>query len=591
MQASSLRTWKARSFLLLMSLGAVAVHAAGAADDPYPFVGSWQGVHKESSRVGVGTCILISSNWVLTAAHVAKPLINEADDRVIRITFPGDVKRVAVSAVRVEDQDIALAKLDEPVTQMVSVALQSLSLTRQQHGMIPLVIVGTSGGRRTLQGHRAYGDPPLMLRIPNEKLTTGRGGDSGGAWLLKQAEGESALLIGVLIGGVQLNGKEYGRAIQPAAYREWINKTLAATGDAAVWKELPKEALEESLAAAAADRPFSLQPQRPVITKKGTVDLDLCETTPFVFNGKAYRLEWDRPGRNKGNDDLRIRDQFSNDVMSHFGTGHRFPCAFVKDDTVYVYGTKKEPGWYAGYTLTLFTSKDLLNWEESTVLDNHGKPDTAQGISTNAKAAWGFCNTSVCKAGDRYVMSIDRATNVQGYPGRFLESKDLRTWTVLPPEQQFNLGRMCAPHCLRWHNGWFYVFYLEAGKPTGYEQYITRSRDLIHWTPSPLNPMLAASPEDKLIANPKLNEEQRKHIAGARNCNNSDVDMFEYQGKTILMYCWGNQVGIEFIATAEFAGTEQQFCESWFPPALQHSNAPANSSPPGVPLDKSRTKP
>jgi hypothetical protein len=164
-------------------------------------------------------------------------------------------------------------------------------------------------------------------------------------------------------------------------------------------------------------------------------------------------------------------------------------------------------------------------------------------------------------------MSIDRATNARGYPGRFLESKDLRTWTVLPPEQQFNLHRMCAPHCLRWHNGWFYVFYLEAGKPHGYEQYITRSRDLIHWTPSPLNPMLAASPEDKLIANPRLSEEQRKHIAAARNCNNSDVDMFEYEGKLILVYSWGNQTGKEFIATAEFAGTEQQFCESWFPQA------------------------
>jgi hypothetical protein len=32
---------------------------------------------------------------------------------------------------------------------------------------------------------------------------------------------------------------------------------------------------------------------------------------PFVFKGKAYRLERDRPGRNKGKDDLRIRDHFS----------------------------------------------------------------------------------------------------------------------------------------------------------------------------------------------------------------------------------------------------------------------------------------
>jgi hypothetical protein len=148
----------------------------------------------------------------------------------------------------------------------------------------------------------------------------------------------------------------------------------------------------------------------------------------------------------------------------------------------------------------------------------------------------------------------------------FHESKELRTWTELPPEQQFKLGRYGAPHCLRWHNGWFYMFYLEGGKPTGWEQYITRSRDLIHWTSSPLNPVLAASPDDKRIANPKLSEEQRQHVAAARDCNNSDVDMFEHEGKLILKYSWGNQAGKEFIATAEFAGTEAQFVEGWFPP-------------------------
>ena len=261
MQTSPLRPRMIRVFAFLMTLGPLAVHAAGAGDDTQPFVGSWQGIHKESSRVGVGTCILISSNWVLTAAHVAGPLVNGAEDRVIRITFPGEVRRVAVSAVRVEDQDLALARLDAPVTQIAPVALQSMLLTKRQHGLLPLVIEGTSGGRKSLQGHRAYGDPPFMLRIPNEKLATGKGGDSGGAWLLKQAEGDAPLLIGVLIGGVQLNGRDYGRAVQPAAYRDWIDKTLAATGDAAMWRELPNQAVDESLAAAATEDSASPPPR------------------------------------------------------------------------------------------------------------------------------------------------------------------------------------------------------------------------------------------------------------------------------------------------------------------------------------------
>ena len=37
-------------------------------------------------------------------------------------------------------------------------------------------------------------------------------------------------------------------------------------------------------------------PRPPLITKKGTLGLDLCETTPFVFRDRLYRLEWFRNG-------------------------------------------------------------------------------------------------------------------------------------------------------------------------------------------------------------------------------------------------------------------------------------------------------
>ena len=35
-------------------------------------------------------------------------------------------------------------------------------------------------------------------------------------------------------------------------------------------------------------------PKHPIIVKKGTLGLDLCETTPFVFHDHLYRLEWFR---------------------------------------------------------------------------------------------------------------------------------------------------------------------------------------------------------------------------------------------------------------------------------------------------------
>ena len=33
---------------------------------------------------------------------------------------------------------------------------------------------------------------------------------------------------------------------------------------------------------------------KPVIEKLGTIDCDMVETTPIVFNGRLYRMEWVR---------------------------------------------------------------------------------------------------------------------------------------------------------------------------------------------------------------------------------------------------------------------------------------------------------
>jgi len=286
-------------------------------------------------------------------------------------------------------------------------------------------------------------------------------------------------------------------------------------------------------------------PKRPVIVKKGTLGLDLCETTPFVFHDHLYRLEWFRNGSI-----LRIMDHDTHREVSRFGPKHRFPCAYVKGDTVYVVGTKETHGWY-GDTLTMFLSQDLTNWTERTAFHHSGM---------------GICNTSVCKTRDGYAMSIEQ-TSPGGFPARFLESKDLMTWTLLPEECRHNLGRYNAAHCLRWRDGCFYLFYLEAGKPHGYEQYVTRSRDLVRWETSPLNPVLAASPEDKLVLNPLLTDQDRVHIAKNGDSNNSDIDFCEYHGRLIINYCWGTQggPGHEYIAEAEFAGSEAAFLTAWFP--------------------------
>ena len=98
-----------------------------------------------------------------------------------------------------------------------------------------------------------------------------------------------------------------------------------------------------------------------------------------------------------------------------------------------------------------------------------------------------------------------------------------------------------------------------------YEMHVARSKDLIQWELSPLNPVLRASDEDRQIADSRLTEAERQRIATARNINNSDLDFCEFQGRLIINYSWGNQQGVEHLAEAAYEGTEEQFLRGWFP--------------------------
>lgn len=296
------------------------------------------------------------------------------------------------------------------------------------------------------------------------------------------------------------------------------------------------------------------QQGRPLIRKLGTIDCDMVETTPVVFQGKLYRCEWVRTsykGNELGENYSRVVDVNTGQPTSRFAQGYVFASAFVDGDTIYVTGTSTEKGW-TGQRVEMFASKDLKQWENWTALDLDG---------------FGICNTSICRAADRYIMmfEIHKPKDQAGtaFTARFATSEDLRCWRLAEPECVYAKDRYTAPHCLRYLEGYFYDFYLEAHN--GYEMRVVRSRDLIHWEPSLLNPVLKASPEDKQVANPKLTAEQRRRIAEAKNINNSDIDFCEYNGRLIINYSWGNQQGTEFLAEAVYDGTAEEFLEGWFP--------------------------
>jgi alpha-L-fucosidase len=210
----------------------------------------------------------------------------------------------------------------------------------------------------------------------------------------------------------------------------------------------------------------------------------------------------------------------------------------------------------------MFASRDLKRWETWPVLRDD---------------RYGIFNTSICRAGDDFVLmfEIDKPAEEAGAPftARFARSTNLRQWKLTPPECNYSKDRYTAPHALRWHKGWFYNFYLEAND--GYEMRVVRSRDLIAWESSRLNPVLRHSAEDKLIANPTLSDAQRTRIANALNLNNSDIDFCESDGRVVINYSWGNQQGIEHLSAAIYDGSLERFLIGWFSPVEAQAGARA----------------
>jgi hypothetical protein len=291
---------------------------------------------------------------------------------------------------------------------------------------------------------------------------------------------------------------------------------------------------------------------KPQITKLGTIDLDLVETTPVVFEDKLYRFEYVRAtywANKTGDSYFRFVEHDSGRASKAFAHGYHLGNVMVEEDTLFVTATDI----WDGERVDIFSSGDMEHWESWNALD---------------LPSYGLFNTSLCQADDKYVLmfEVGKPSEVAGarFTARFATSTDMRRWTLTPPECTYARERYTAPHCLRYLNGTYYNFYLEA-LPGEWDQRVVRSRDLIHWEPSPLNPVLSASDEDKIIANPSLTPEQVERIQNAVNTNNSDIDFCEYRGQLIINYSWGNQHGVEHLAEATFGGTLEAFLNGWYP--------------------------
>jgi hypothetical protein len=192
------------------------------------------------------------------------------------------------------------------------------------------------------------------------------------------------------------------------------------------------------------------EPQRQSIRKLGTLDLRMVETTPVVFRDRLYRFEYVRKDHhaNKTEDSyFRFIDVETGKATTAFAKGYDLGCAYVEGATMWVFGVDN----WDGENIAVFRSTDQELWEQHMALKLPG---------------WGLFNTSVCKAGDRYVMAIEvgKPPQVVGVPFtmRFAESKNLLHWTLLPEACVYTKERYSACPALRHFDGWFYMLYLEA---------------------------------------------------------------------------------------------------------------------------------
>ncbi|HOT36720.1 MAG TPA: hypothetical protein PLT86_08650 [Candidatus Latescibacteria bacterium] len=282
------------------------------------------------------------------------------------------------------------------------------------------------------------------------------------------------------------------------------------------------------------------------IRKLGKVQDNLVEVSPFVFRGELLLFESVRPdtpdNTRGGRHYLRIRrlpegrrdvtgpEEFSAcPVLTEFGEEYTFGVPFVWNDEIFIYASLgKKP---TVDDIHVFHSRTMDNWQHSIAV---------RGADEQV------FNSSVCRAGDRFIMAYESNFSAEWVPftNRFAESKDLVHWTPISPDRAVHgSDRYCACPTLRHIDGTFVIVCLEMPHRGAwwFEEFAATSTDLLNWTMSPANPILAP-PDDR-----------------SENINNSDIDFCGFGDKTIIYYSWGSQRGDEHLAHAVYDGPEEAF--------------------------------
>lgn len=295
------------------------------------------------------------------------------------------------------------------------------------------------------------------------------------------------------------------------------------------------------------------------LIRKGTLVREMGECTPFVFNGRLYRLEnWqkylDLPGSSPGDrfmeDEVRIRDVEADRIVGTPFVGHSFGNVFVWQGKAYVYALKHKPGQWRVFTdIDLTVSTDLTAWSApETVIRGEGEEH--------------LFNVSVCRGPDRFVLLYE--TDDQRWPAftfKYCESQDLRAWKPLP-DAIYGREKYVGGPALHFEGGWYYTLYLQdlGGYSGGtWETRVTRSQDLVHWEDAPAGRPFLAPDRTRAFCYEHFGKRVEVH-----EINASDPELCHWQEKTLVYFNGGDQQTCGDLQLAEFAGTPRELLEAFY---------------------------
>jgi len=257
------------------------------------------------------------------------------------------------------------------------------------------------------------------------------------------------------------------------------------------------------------------------------------ENTPVLFQDRPLLVANYRPnGPSPVGTYLFLIDLRTGQELTRFGEGHSFVSAFVNGNRLHVFASEYTEDW--AQSIYRFVSTDLKTWSRELAVPREGDEH--------------LFNCSVCDDGHGgYLMAYESNLPVQ-FCFKFARSTDLATWEKIPGlvfTGENNEYSACP--VLRYFAPYYYVIYLHAAIPghKGWVSFMARSKDLVEWELSPKNPILEAGPGEGI--------------------NNSDVDLFEYEGNTYVYYATGDQATWGALNVAMYPGPINAFYRSCFP--------------------------